>query len=106
MEESKLVTFSVPYGRLPILFPYHSHIFRDSFSRCLENLVYHFFRQLWLVLGVKLMETGFPGGGFKHFFNFFLDPWFTSIFFRWVVKNHQLVTFSVRNVVVFVCVCV
>ena len=23
---------------------------------CLENLVYHFFRQLWLVLGVKLME--------------------------------------------------
>ena len=22
----------------------------------LENLVYHFFRQLWLVLGVKLME--------------------------------------------------
>ena len=25
-------------------------------SYCLENLVYHFFRQLWLVLGVKLME--------------------------------------------------
>ena len=24
--------------------------------RYLENLVYHFFRQLWLVLGVKLME--------------------------------------------------
>ncbi len=23
---------------------------------CLENLVYHFFRQQWLVLGVKLME--------------------------------------------------
>ena len=23
---------------------------------CLENLVYHFFRQLWLVLGVKLTE--------------------------------------------------
>ena len=23
---------------------------------CLENLVYHVFRQLWLVLGVKLME--------------------------------------------------
>ena len=23
---------------------------------CLENIVYHFFRQLWLVLGVKLME--------------------------------------------------
>ena len=22
----------------------------------MENLVYHFFRQLWLVLGVKLME--------------------------------------------------
>ena len=22
----------------------------------LENIVYHFFRQLWLVLGVKLME--------------------------------------------------
>ena len=24
--------------------------------KCLENLVYHFFRQLWLVLGVKLLE--------------------------------------------------
>ena len=23
---------------------------------CLETIVYHFFRQLWLVLGVKLME--------------------------------------------------
>ena len=22
----------------------------------LENIMYHFFRQLWLVLGVKLME--------------------------------------------------
>ena len=25
-------------------------------SNYLENLVYHFLRQLWLVLGVKLME--------------------------------------------------
>ena len=27
------------------------------FQPCLQNIVYHFFRQLWLVLGVKLMET-------------------------------------------------
>ena len=31
-----------------------------------ENIVYHFFRQLWLVWGVKLMEINsngcFPGG--------------------------------------------
>ena len=31
---------------------------------CLENIVYHNFRQLWLVLGVKwkLSATCFPGG--------------------------------------------
>ena len=25
-------------------------------SKCLENIAYRYFRQLWLVLGVKLME--------------------------------------------------
>ena len=30
--------------------------FSTGSHRFLENLVYHFFRQLWLVLGVKLME--------------------------------------------------
>ena len=28
----------------------------EKYFTNLENLVYHFFRQLWLVLGVKLME--------------------------------------------------
>ena len=31
--------------------PMIAHLFN-----CLENIVYHYFRQLWLVLGVKLME--------------------------------------------------
>ena len=31
-------------------------IIQQNLTMYLENLVYHFFRQLWLVLGVKLME--------------------------------------------------
>ena len=53
----------------PIWLPFEakdlfSVAFAVSFWGCLENLVYHFFRQLWLVLGVKLMKltaTCFPG---------------------------------------------
>ena len=38
-----------PKGVFPPLFPMNP-------SKCLENIVYHNFRQLWLLLGVKLME--------------------------------------------------
>ena len=45
---SKLILFWIPFQ---LVLGEHS-----NFDGCLENLVYHFFRQLWLVLGVKLME--------------------------------------------------
>ena len=49
----------------------------------LENLVYHFFRQLWLVLGVKLMEIN--------------SNWFSREFFLRMRKKTLEVAWGVQN---------
>ena len=48
---------------------------------CLENLVYHFFRQLWLVLGVKLTEIN--SNWFSRCINLTSKPYPAKICHSW-----------------------
>ena len=54
---------------------FRSHGGKNPKKNYLENLVYHFFRQLWLVLGVKLLEIN--------------SNWFSKY---WRNKAHQTTT--------------